>query len=125
VTRLYSSALSSLGGVDVLIANAGVARKGPIDAVSGDDFKTVMQTNVKGVFLWMRAVLPYMRTAQKGQIIVTSSIMSMRTAPGSALYAASKHAVDGMVGCVRKDLAGSGIKVRHPQRLFLLRLRRP
>ncbi len=111
VNRLVDQALKELdGGVDVLVANAGVGRKGTIDQVTADEYRDTFRTNVKGVYLWLNKIVPVMKKQQSGQIIVMSSIMGTRTAPGSALYAASKHALEGMIGCVRKDLSGSGIK---------------
>jgi len=109
--RLCHSAIKEMGGVDVLIANAGIGRKGPIESVSVDDFDSSFNTNVRGVFLFLHYLIPVMKKAASGQIIVISSLMGTRTTSGAALYCATKHALEGMVGCVRKDLAGTGIKV--------------
>jgi len=109
--RLCDKAIKEMGGVDVLIANAGIGRKGTLDSVSIADFDNSFNTNVRGVFLFLHYLIPVMKKAANGQIIVISSLMGNRTTTGAALYCATKHALEGMVGCVRKDLAGTGIKV--------------
>jgi len=109
--RICDLAVKEMGGVDVLIANAGIGRKGPIESVSISDFDNSFNTNVRGVFLFLHYLIPVMKKAASGQIIVISSLMGNRTTSGGALYCATKHAVEGMVGCVRKDLAGTGVKV--------------
>lgn len=98
---------------DALVANAGLNRPGLLHEVTEDDFDAVMGTNVKGVWLWMRAVLPGMRAAGRGQVVVTSSVLGLRApgGPGGALYCASKHALQGLVAAARVELAGTGVKV--------------
>jgi len=61
--------------VDVLVANAGVNRPGALVDVSEADFDTVMATNVKGVFLSLKQVLPSMLDRGCGQIVVTNSVL--------------------------------------------------
>ena len=60
--------------------------------------------------MWINMVLPLMRTQNSGQIIVTSSNLGLKTASRCSLYAATKHAVQAMVWCLREELKGTGVK---------------
>lgn len=95
VHRVFSAASEFFEGPpDVLIANAGCgAPKGPVETVTPEQFERVMSVNVNGVYLWLRAVLPTMKQAGHGQIIVTSSVAGTRVFPNGATYCASKWAI--------------------------------
>ena len=99
--------------VDALVANAGLNRLAAIEDFTEDEFDTILGTNLKGVWLWMRRVIPSMKAAGHGQIVVTSSVLGLRPpqGTGASLYTASKYAVQGLVGAARNELAGTGIKV--------------
>lgn len=112
VQRLYQDCKDKLGGLDILIANAGIARKGLIEDMTEEEYDLSFNTNVKGVFLWLKTVLPQMKMQKSGQIIVVSSVLGLRAlSPRASLYTATKYALEGLVGGLRKDLAGSGVKV--------------
>jgi len=110
VARLYSEAVESLGGVDVAVLNAGVGRHGNVEDISVEDFDLQFNTNVRGVFLWLKHILPHMKERKSGQIVVTSSVAGERAAAGKAIYSATKHAVQGMIEGLRGELRGSGVK---------------
>jgi len=110
VARLYSEAVESLGGIDVAVLNAGVARHGNMEDVSVEDFDLQFNTNVRGVFLWLKHVLPHMKGRKSGQIIVTSSVAGERAVAGKSIYSATKHAVQGMIEGLRGELRGTGVK---------------
>ena len=99
-----------LGGVDVLFANAGVGHFGNLEDLSIDQYDEQFNTNVRGVFLWLNMILPFMKGQNKGQIIVTSSNLGLKTSARCSLYAATKHAVQAMVWCLRDELKGTGVK---------------
>ena len=61
VARLYSEAMEKLGGIDVAVLNAGVARHGDIETISIENFDLQFNTNVRGVFLWLKHILPHMK----------------------------------------------------------------
>lgn len=97
--------------VDVLVANAGINRPGLLDQVSPQDYEDVMDTNVKGAFLWLQKALPGMRSRQRGQIVVTNSVLGLKPKANSSLYCASKYALDGLIGSLREEAREYGVKV--------------
>jgi NADP-dependent 3-hydroxy acid dehydrogenase YdfG len=110
VDTLYNDAIKNLGGLDVLVANAGVGYFGNLEDISIDEFDEQINTNVRGVFLWMKKVIPGMREVNSGQIIVTSSNLGLKTSARTSVYSASKHAVQAMVWCLRDELKGTNVK---------------
>ena len=111
VNRMFTDAMQLFEGrIDAIILNAGVGRFGLCEELSVEDFDVTFGTNVRGVFLWLRLVLPPMKQNGSGQIIVTSSNLGVKTSGRCCLYSASKFAVQSMVGCLRAELAGTGVK---------------
>jgi NADP-dependent 3-hydroxy acid dehydrogenase YdfG len=106
----YSEAVEKLGEIDVLVANAGVGYFGNLEDMTPEQFDEQFGTNVRGVFLWMRKVLPSMKMRNSGQIIVTSSNLGLNTSARTSIYSGTKHAVQAMVSCVRDELKGTRVK---------------
>lgn len=98
------------GKVDVIVANAGVGFFGNLETLTEEQYDAQFDTNVKGVFLWLRKVLPGMRKQNRGQIIVISSDMGFNTGPRASLYSATKHAIQAMVSSLRRELKGTLVK---------------
>ncbi|NHJ84653.1 MAG: SDR family oxidoreductase [Asgard group archaeon] len=96
--------------IDVIVANAGVGFFGNLEELTEEQFDAQFNTNVKGVFLWLRKVIPVMRKNNKGQIIVLSSNLGLKTSARASLYAGTKHAVQAMVWCLREELKGTNVK---------------
>ncbi|NHJ46806.1 MAG: SDR family oxidoreductase [Asgard group archaeon] len=96
--------------VDVLIANAGVGYFGNLEDLTEEDYDKQFDTNVKGVFLWLRKVLPGMKERDSGQVIVMSSNMGLKTGSRASLYAGTKHAVQAIVWSLRDELRGTNVK---------------
>jgi len=96
---------------DVAVLNAGLNRTGPVEAMAESDYDTVMNVNVKGVFLFLRELLGGMKESGSGQVVVTSSVLGARGAPNASLYCASKYALEGMVDAIRLELKGTGVKI--------------
>jgi NADP-dependent 3-hydroxy acid dehydrogenase YdfG len=96
--------------VDVLVANAGVGYFGNLEDLTEEDYDRQFDINVKGVFLWLRKVLPGMKARNSGQIIVMSSNMGLKTGARASLYAGTKHAVQAMVWSLRDELRGTNVK---------------
>ncbi|HWA79365.1 MAG TPA: 3-oxoacyl-ACP reductase FabG [Acetobacteraceae bacterium] len=110
--RMAEAAETRHGGIDILVANAGIFPSSPLAAMSQDAFDEVMATNLKGTFLAVRAVIPAMRRQRKGRIIITSSITGPITGyPGWAHYGASKAAQLGFMRTAAIELAPHGITV--------------
>ena len=102
-------AAENWGKIDVVFANAGISGTNASDADFPEDvFDDVMDINVRGTFLTLKHAIPHMRDG--GSIVVTSSIMGVRTRPGTVAYITSKHALIGMVRCVARELAGRNIR---------------
>ncbi len=110
VDAQFSEAEAMMGGVDVLVANAGVGHFGNLEDMTVSQFDDQFNTNVRGVFLWMRKVLPGMRERNSGQIIVMSSNLGLHTSARTSIYSGTKHAVQAMVWCLRDELKGTGVK---------------
>ncbi|MFW9786485.1 MAG: SDR family oxidoreductase [Candidatus Thorarchaeota archaeon] len=106
----FSEAESKMGSIDVIVANAGVGHFGNLEDLTVAQFDEQFNTNVRGVFLWLRKVLPGMRERNSGQIIVTSSNLGLKTSARSSIYAGTKHAVQAMVWSLREELKGTKIK---------------
>ncbi|MFW9925736.1 MAG: SDR family oxidoreductase [Candidatus Thorarchaeota archaeon] len=110
VDTQFSEVEAMMGGVDVLIANAGVGHFGNLEDLSIAQFDEQFNTNVRGVFLWLRKVLPGMKERNMGQILVTSSNLGLKTSARASVYAATKHAIQAMVWCLREELRGTNVK---------------
>lgn len=104
VSRLFDQALKDLKGVDVVVASAGVGYFGLLEEISIEHFDSQFNTNVRGVFLWLKKVLPRFKKQNSGQIIVISSNLGLKTSPRTSIYSATKHAVQAMVECLRDEL---------------------
>jgi len=111
-----SWALATHGRIDILLNNAGVFLAAPLADTSLEDFRRVIDVNVVGVFLGMRAVAPAMTEQRAGSIINMSSVAGLTGSPYLLAYAASKWAVRGMTKVVARELASAGVRVNslHP-----------
>ncbi len=108
--KVIGDAIDKMGGLDLFVANSGVGKFGDIEDFTEDDYDKQFDINVKGVFNYLGSVVKYMKKQDNGQIIVTSSHLGINTAPGASIYAATKHAIQGMIGSLRRELSGSGVK---------------
>ena len=113
---VVASALDTHGRIDILLNNAGVFLAAPLVDTSLEDFRRVIDVNVTGVFLGMRAVTAAMTEQRAGSIINVSSVAGLRGGPYLTAYAASKFAVRGMTKVVSKELAQFAVRVNsiHP-----------
>ena len=99
------------GGIDVLVNNAGYGYRAAVEEGDEADVATLFATNVFGPVALIKAVLPGMRARRRGAIVNISSIGARICPPGSGYYAASKAALEGLSGSLRKELAPLGITV--------------
>ena len=106
----FQDAIAKLGYIDVIVANAGVGYFGNLEDLTIEQYDAQFNTNVRGVFLWLRKVLPGMKERNSGQVIVTSSNLGLKTSARASIYAATKHAVQAMVWSLRDELKGTLVK---------------
>jgi 3-oxoacyl-[acyl-carrier protein] reductase len=97
--------------IDVLVNNAGVTKDTLLMRMSEADWDTVLDTNLKGVFLLTKAVIRPMMSAKKGKIITISSVVGLVGNPGQANYCASKAGVIGFSKSLAKEVGSRGITV--------------
>jgi NAD(P)-dependent dehydrogenase (short-subunit alcohol dehydrogenase family) len=105
------TAIQAFGGLDVLVNNAGYGNVSPVEDTPLADFRAQIETNLFGVIIMTKAVLPYFRERASGHIIQISSIGGRVGPTGRAAYAAAKFAVEGFSESLSKEVGPLGIKV--------------
>jgi SDR family mycofactocin-dependent oxidoreductase len=101
---LVERGIAELGKIDVCVANAGVANLGSYWEMSEDEWNTVIDTNLSGVWRTVKAVTPHMIEREGGSIVLISSVSGVEGAPGLSNYVAAKHGVLGLMKCVCLEL---------------------
>jgi short-subunit dehydrogenase len=111
VTTVVGQVVSTSGRIDLLVNNAGVGLIAGAEESSLEQAKALFDVNLFGVIRLTQAVLPTMRRQRAGRIVNISSVMGLIPAPFMALYAASKHALEGYSESLDHEVRGSGIRV--------------
>jgi short-subunit dehydrogenase len=111
VEAAVGEVLARAGRIDLLVNNAGVGLFAGAEESSLDQAKSLFDVNLFGVIRMTKAVLPTMRRQGRGRIVNMSSVMGLIPAPYSALYASSKHAVEGYSESLDHEVRGSGVRV--------------
>lgn len=109
VTEAAEKLLAEAGKVDILVNNAGVTRDGLIMRMSEADWDTVVDTNLKGAFLFTKALVRSFMKQRSGRIINVASIAGIIGNAGQANYAASKAGLIGFTKSIARELATRGI----------------
>jgi 3-oxoacyl-[acyl-carrier protein] reductase len=109
--RTVQVCLDRMGGVDVLVNNAGYAYRAEIGALDVDQMKTMFDTNVFGLVDVTNRVVPQMKAQGSGDIVNIASTSGMKGAATATAYAASKWAVRGISQCWQAELRPHGIRV--------------
>jgi len=105
-------AVRRAGRIDVLVNNAGVFSRGrSVADLTLEDWDRVMNTNLRGVFLMCRAVLPQMIKRRDGDIVMISSTSGKRSIAGNSVYAASKHGLNGFTHSLVYETRKHNIRV--------------
>lgn len=99
------------GPVDVLVNNAGIERTGPIEELSMDDFRAVMETNYFGVIRCVKAVVTHMRTRKSGCIINVASVAGHIASTPMAPYTASKFALEALSEALAQEMKTFNVRV--------------
>ena len=108
---LIDTAIEAFGQVDILVCNAGITRDNLLMRMSDEEFQKVIDTNLKGTFHCMRAVIRPMMKKRRGRIISISSVVGLMGNAGQINYAASKAGVIGMTRSLAREVASRGITV--------------
>ena len=114
---VLDTTLQQHGRLDVLFCNAGIeGLVAPITDMPVEQFDRVMAVNVRGVFLGLKHALPLMQRQGSGSIIITSSVAGFKGGMRLAPYAASKHAVVGLMRSAVLETGASGVRINtiHP-----------
>ncbi len=111
VDGVFKAIEQSAGSPDMLINSAGILKEGRLTDLSMDIFHDVMNINFFGTLHCIKAVLPGMREKGRGRIVNISSVAGRMGVFGYGAYCSSKHAITGLTGTLRCELAGSGVDV--------------
>jgi NAD(P)-dependent dehydrogenase (short-subunit alcohol dehydrogenase family) len=111
VDALVAWVVDEAGRLDVLVNNAGLGRFAPVDELSAEDFREVVETNLFGPFFGIRAVAPVMKRQGGGWILNVASLAAKNPFAGGAAYNASKFGLVGMSEAAMLDLRHAGIRV--------------
>jgi NAD(P)-dependent dehydrogenase (short-subunit alcohol dehydrogenase family) len=111
VAAAVDRAAAEFGRIDVLYNNAGVNSAGSVADAAEDDWDRCFDVNVKGTFLFSRAVVPHLRAAGGGAIVNQGSVAGLVGVPNFAAYCAAKGAVVALTRSMAIDLAPDGIRV--------------
>lgn len=104
-------AIATFGGIDVVIANAGIASSAPVAEMTATCWQTMIDINLTGVFNTFRAALPHMIERRTGRLVATSSSVAKTGASNSGHYAAAKAGVVALVKSLAYEVAEYGITV--------------
>ncbi len=111
VRAAVDGAAEALGGLDGLVACAGVAGRGTVADIPLEEWERVFSVNVRGIFLSAKAAIPHLRAAGGGSIVVVASQLGLVGVGNSAAYCASKGAAVNLTRAMAIDHAAEGIRV--------------
>jgi NADP-dependent 3-hydroxy acid dehydrogenase YdfG len=110
VQALVDAAVETFGRIDVMINNAGLMPQSLLERLKVDEWDRMIDVNIKGVLYGIAAALPHMQRQKGGQIINVSSVAGHKVGLGSAVYAATKHAVRALSEGLRQEVKPYGIR---------------
>jgi 3-oxoacyl-[acyl-carrier protein] reductase len=113
VKALVAHAVGEFGGIDILVNNAGIGIFGKVEDMAPEDFRSVLETNVFGVFYCCREAIPEMKKRGGGYIINISSLAGTNAHPQMAAYNASKFGLNGFSEALMQEVRYDGIKVSY------------
>lgn len=107
--ELFASTTARFGGIDIVFVNAGMAKMGPIEAMSEAVFDAVMATNFKGAYYTIQKALPHLN--ENASIILNGSLNAHVGFANASLYSASKAALHSLARTLTAELVGRGIRI--------------
>ena len=110
VKRLVDAAVQTYGRVDVMINNAGIMPRAPLERLTIEDWNRTIDINIKGVLYGIAAALPHMKQQKAGHMIFVSSVAGHKVGPDFAVYAASKFAVRVLAEGLRQEVKPYNIR---------------
>lgn len=110
VFTVVEAADKSLGGLDLVVANAGMSVSRPIGVGAFEEHKSVIETNVLGLMATAEAIVPFFKERNQGQFVAISSVAAFRGLPKHSSYCASKVAVKSYMESLSLELMGSDVK---------------
>ena len=111
VKRIVDQCMKHFGRVDILVNNAGIAAYKEIEQVSQKEWDDILDTNLKGCFLFMRQVIPVMKKQGKGVIINISSGLGVSGEANFSAYCASKFGVIGLTQSIADEMVNTGLRI--------------
>lgn len=111
VEKVFGEIREKYGRIDILVNNAGISQKGPIEELTSEDFRKIIDLNVNALFNTSKAVTPIMKEQGGGVILNTSSMVSKYAQPSGIGYPTSKFAVNGFTLSLARELAPFHIRV--------------
>ncbi|MDH3892770.1 MAG: 3-oxoacyl-ACP reductase FabG [candidate division Zixibacteria bacterium] len=111
VAKMVETVVAEFGKLDILVNNAGVNWDGVIWKMTEEMWDTVLDTDLKGYFSFIRAVAPHFRSQKSGKIVNVTSINGLRGKFGQANYSAAKAGIIGLTKAVAKELGRASINV--------------
>lgn len=118
VSAAVDAAAEALGGLDVVVANAGIATGGPLELQDMRAWERVIEINLLGVMYTDRAALPHLRKS-RGYLLNIASTAAVLRAPGMSAYCAAKAGVEALSDCLRIETQALGVQVGVAYFLFL------
>jgi NADP-dependent 3-hydroxy acid dehydrogenase YdfG len=108
--KMVKAAIENFGRLDILINNAGIGHKGPIEEMAIDDWDNLFRTNVRGPFLLVKRAIPHMKKQGRGTIVNIASLAGKNPVPNMACYAATKWALHGFSVSIMGELRKHNIR---------------
>lgn len=110
VERAAARVLADLGVPRIVVANAGVVHRAPVESMTESEWDEVLDVNLKGTFLVARAFLPRMRDLGRGRFLAIGSISSTMGTPRQSAYCAAKWGTVGFMKSLAEELRGTGLQ---------------
>ncbi len=111
MSQAIQSVVNQWGGLDIVVANAGVIAEGDVASFRDEDWQTTMDINLTGVTRTLHAALPTLAAGSKSAIVIISSVAGLMGVPRGAAYCASKAGVIGLTRSMAVDIGPKGIRV--------------